>query len=176
MSEVAVGTILLFSSLAVLMIIRIPIAFSLAISALVTATYLGIPYFNLFQKMSVSLLSFTFIAVPFFIMMAQVMTDGEITNKLMAFCNILVGRIRGGTAIVNILVSMLFGGISGSSAADVSSIGAMLIPAMVKEGYDADYSVAVTVTSSVEGVIIPPARICFFMRWLQQAVFLSALF
>ena len=120
MSEVAVGTILLFSSLAVLMIIRIPIAFSLAISALVTATYLGIPYFNLFQKMSVSLLSFTFIAVPFFIMMAQVMTDGEITNKLMAFCNILVGRIRGGTAIVNILVSMLFGGISGSSAADVS--------------------------------------------------------
>ena len=162
MSEVAVGTILLFSSLAVLMIIRIPIAFSLAISALVTATYLGIPYFNLFQKMSVSLLSFTFIAVPFFIMMAQVMTDGEITNKLMAFCNILVGRIRGGTAIVNILVSMLFGGISGSSAADVSSIGAMLIPAMVKEGYDADYSVAVTVTSSVEGVIIPPSQNMLF--------------
>ena len=85
MSEVAIGTILLFSSLAVLMVIRIPIAFSLAISALVTATYLGIPYFNLFQKMSVSLLSFTFIAVPFFIMMAQVMTDGEITSKLMAF-------------------------------------------------------------------------------------------
>ena len=162
MSEVAVGTILLFSSLAVLMVIRIPIAFSLAISALVTATYLGIPYFNLFQKMSVSLLSFTFIAVPFFIMMAQVMTDGEITSKLMAFWNILVGRIRGGTAIVNILVSMLFGGISGSSAADVSSIGAMLIPAMIKEGYDADYSVAVTVTSSVEGVIIPPSQNMLF--------------
>ena len=162
MSEVAIGTILLFSSLAVLMVIRIPIAFSLAISALVTATYLGIPYFNLFQKMSVSLLSFTFIAVPFFIMMAQVMTDGEITSKLMAFCNILVGRIRGGTAIVNILVSMLFGGISGSSAADVSSIGAMLIPAMIKEGYDEDYSVAVTVTSSVEGVIIPPSQNMLF--------------
>lgn len=162
MSEVALGTILLFASLAVLMIIRIPIAFSLAISALVTATYLGIPYFNLFQKMSVSLLSFTFIAVPFFIMMAQVMTDGEITSKLMDFCNIIVGRIRGGTAIVNILVSMLFGGISGSSAADVSSIGAMLIPAMVKEGYDPDYSVAVTVTSSVEGVIIPPSQNMLF--------------
>lgn len=162
MSEVAIGTILLFSSLAVLMVIRIPIAFSLAISVLVTATYLGIPYFNLFQKMSVSLLSFTFIAVPFFIMMAQVMTDGEITSKLMAFCNILVGRIRGGTAIVNILVSMLFGGISGSSAADVSSIGAMLIPAMIKEGYDEDYSVAVTVTSSVEGVIIPPSQNMLF--------------
>lgn len=162
MNEVAIGTIILFSSLAVLMIIRIPIAFSLALSSLITAAYLGIPFFNLFQKMSVSLLSFTFIAVPFFIMMAQIMTDGEITNKLMAFCNIVVGRIRGGTAIVNILVSMLFGGISGSSAADVSSIGAMLIPAMVKEGYDEDYSVAVTVTSSVEGVIIPPSQNMLF--------------
>lgn len=162
MNEIAIGTIMLFATLAILMVIRIPIAFSLAISALVTATYLGIPYFNLFQKMSVSLLSFTFIAVPFFIMMAQVMTDGEITSKLMAFCNIIVGRIRGGTAIVNILVSMLFGGISGSSAADVSSIGAMLIPAMVKEGYDEDYSVAVTVTSSVEGVIIPPSQNMLF--------------
>ena len=162
MNEIAIGTIMLFATLAILMVIRIPIAFSLAISALVTATYLGIPYFNLFQKMSVSLLSFTFIAVPFFIMMAQVMTDGEITSKLMSFCNIIVGRIRGGTAIVNILVSMLFGGISGSSAADVSSIGAMLIPAMVKEGYDEDYSVAVTVTSSVEGVIIPPSQNMLF--------------
>lgn len=162
MSEVAIGTIMLFASLAILMIIRIPIAFSLAISALITATYLGIPYFNLFQKMSVSLLSFTFIAVPFFIMMAQIMTDGEITSKLMACCNIVVGRIRGGTAIVNILVSALFGGISGSSAADVSSVGAMLIPAMINEGYDADYSVAVTVTSSVEGVIIPPSQNMLF--------------
>lgn len=162
MSQEAIGTIVLFASLAVLMVVRIPIAFSLAISALVTAAYLGIPFFNLFQKMSVSLISFTFIAVPFFIMMAQVMTDGEITNKLMAFCNIVVGKIRGGTAIVNILVSMLFGGISGSSAADVSSIGAMLIPAMVKEGYDVDYSVAVTVTSSVEGVIIPPSQNMLF--------------
>ena len=81
MSEVAVGTILLFSSLAVLMVIRIPIAFSLAISALVTATYLGIPYFNLFQKMSVSLLSFTFIAVPFFIMMATYLMNKYVRHK-----------------------------------------------------------------------------------------------
>lgn len=162
MNEVAIGTVILFSSLFILMLIRIPIAFSLLLSALTTAAYLRIPFFNLFQKMSVSLLSFTFIAVPFFIMMAQVMTDGGITNKLMSFCNIVVGRIPGGTAIVNILVSMLFGGISGSSAADVSSIGAMLIPAMVEEGYDADYSVAVTVTSSVEGVIIPPSQNMLF--------------
>jgi len=162
MSEVAIGTIILFVSLIVLMFLRFPIAYALGVSAIITATYCGIPYLNLFQKMTMGLSSFTFIAVPFFIMMAQVMCDGDITRKLMAFCNIFIGRVRGGTALVNILVSMLFGGISGSSAADVSSIGAMLIPAMIDEGYDADYSVAVTVTSSVEGVIIPPSQNMLF--------------
>ena len=135
MSQIAIGTIMLFASLAILMVLRFPIAYSLGISAVITATYMNIPYLNLFQKMTTGLSSFTFIAVPFFIMMAQVMCDGQITKKLMRMCNIFVGQIRGGTAIVNILVSMLFGGISGSSAADVSSIGAMLIPAMVDEGF-----------------------------------------
>ena len=106
MSEVAIGTVMLFAALAILMIIRIPIAFSLAISAMITATYLGIPYFNLFQKMSVSLISFTFIAVPFFIMMAQVMTDGEITKKLMAFCNIIVGKIGRASCRERVLTSV----------------------------------------------------------------------
>lgn len=162
MSQIAIGTIMLFAALIILMVLRFPIAYALGIAAVVTATYMGIPYLNMFQKMTTGLSSFTFIAVPFFIMMAQVMCDGQITKKLMRFCNIFVGRVRGGTALVNILVSMLFGGISGSSAADVSSIGAMLIPGMIDEGYDADYSVAVTVTSSVEGVIIPPSQNMLF--------------
>ena len=162
MSQIAIGTIMLFAALIVLMVLRFPIAYALGIAAVITATYMGIPYLNMFQKMTTGLSSFTFIAVPFFIMMAQVMCDGQITKKLMRFCNIFVGRVRGGTALVNILVSMLFGGISGSSAADVSSIGAMLIPGMIDEGYDADYSVAVTVPSSVEGVIIPPSQNMLF--------------
>ena len=162
MSEIAIGTIILFASLIILMFLRFPIAYALGVSAIITATYCGIPYLNLFQKMTTGLSSFTFIAVPFFIIMAQIMCDGDITKRLMAFCNIFIGRVRGGTALVNILVSMLFGGVSGSSAADVSSIGAMLIPAMIDEGYDADYSVAVTVTSSVEGVIIPPSQNMLF--------------
>ena len=174
MSQIAIGTIMLFASLAILMVLRFPIAYSLGISAVITATYMNIPYLNLFQKMTTGLSSFTFIAVPFFIMMAQVMCDGQITKKLMRMCNIFVGQIRGGTAIVNILVSMLFGGISGSSAADVSSIGAMLIPAMVDEGYDVDYSVAVTVTSSVEGVIIRRARTCSSTRFPPRAACPSA--
>lgn len=158
MSEQGIALILLFGVLFALMAIRIPIAFALGISSVVTALYLHVPLFALFQSLTVSLYDFTFLAIPFFIFSASVMSWGGITDKLMALSRVLVGRIQGGTAMVNIVVSMLFGGISGSSVADVSSIGAMLIPAMVKEGYDEDYSVAVTVTSSVQGIIIPPSQ------------------
>lgn len=158
MDQSSIAIMILFGTLIFLMLIRIPIAFSLGISAVVTALYMEIPLMNLFMKMVTSLQNFVIVACPFFVIMAQVMGDGGITKKLMTFCNMIVGRIHGGTALVNILVSCLFGGISGSSTADVSSIGAMLIPAMVDEGYDADYSVAVTVTSSLEGVMIPPSQ------------------
>lgn len=158
MAESTIGICILFGGLLLLMLLRIPIAFSLGISAVCAALYLDIPLLNLFMKMVTSLQNFVIIACPFFVIMAQFMCDGGITRKLMKFCNLLVGRIPGGTAMVNILVSMLFGGISGSSTADVSSIGAMLIPTMIDEGYDADYSVAVTVTSSLEGVMIPPSQ------------------
>ncbi|MDR1931754.1 MAG: TRAP transporter large permease [Spirochaetales bacterium] len=162
MNEITLGTALLFGLLVLFMLVRIPIAFSLGISSLFTAMYLNIPFFNLFQKMATGLTSFTFMCVPFFIIMAQIMTEGGISDKLTQFCNVLVGRMRGGTAMVNIIVSMFFGGISGSSIADVSSIGAFLIPAMEKEGYDKGYSVAVTVTSSVQGIIIPPSQNMIF--------------
>ncbi|MDY4611117.1 MAG: TRAP transporter large permease [Sphaerochaetaceae bacterium] len=158
----AIGITILFSSLILLMVLRFPISFALGISSLFTALYLGIPFFNLFQKMATGITSFTFMCVPFFIIMAQIMTDGGISDRLTRFCNVLVGRVRGGTALVNCVVSMFFGGISGSSIADVSSIGSFLIPSMIKEGYDADYSIAVTCTSSVEGIIIPPSQNMIF--------------
>lgn len=157
-----IGITILFGSLVGLMILRFPISFALGIASLFTALYIGIPFFNLFQKMSTGITSFTFMCVPFFIIMAQIMTDGGISDRLTKFCNVLVGRVRGGTALVNCVVSMFFGGISGSSIADVSSIGSFLIPSMVKEGYDADYSIAVTCTSSVEGIIIPPSQNMIF--------------
>lgn len=162
MSQVTIGVLMLFGSLLLLIVLRIPIAFSLGISAVITAVYLDIPLVNLFMKMVTSMQSFVIIAAPFFVVMAQLMSDGGITKKLMRFCDLIVGRIRGGTAIVNIVVSMLFGGISGSSTADVSSIGSMLIPAMIDEGYDPDYSIAVTVTSSLEGIMIPPSQNMLF--------------
>lgn len=156
------GILILFGSLIILMMLRFPISFALGVASLFTATYLGIPFFNLFQKMATGITSFTFMCVPFFIIMAQIMTDGGISDRLTKFSNVLIGRVRGGTALVNCVVSMFFGGISGSSIADVSSIGSFLIPAMIKEGYDADYSIAVTCTSSVEGVIIPPSQNMIF--------------
>lgn len=158
MSQATIGIIILFGTLLLFILLRIPIAFSLGASAVLAALYLDIPLMNIYMKMVTSMQNFVIIACPFFVIMAQLMCDGGITNKLMKLCNVIIGRIPGGTALVNILVSMLFGGISGSSTADVSSIGAMLIPAMVDEGYDADYSVAVTVTSSLEGVMIPPSQ------------------
>ena len=153
-----IGALILFGSLTILMVLRIPIAFSLIISSIISALYLEIPLLFLFQKMVNGLNSFTFLAVPFFILAAQVMIEGGISNKLMTLANVLVGRIRGGTAMVNVVTSMFFGGISGSSVADVSSVGSFLIPAMEKEGYEKDFSVAVTVTSSVQGFIIPPSQ------------------
>ncbi len=97
-------------------------------------------------------------AIPFFILAGEIMGAGGISRRLIEFSNVIIGRVRGGLAQVNILASMFFGGISGSAVADTSSIGAMLIPMMKDNGYDDDYSVAVTVTSSCQGVIIPPSH------------------
>ncbi len=158
MSADPVGIALLLGSFLLLMLLRVPIAFSLGISSMVTAWHLGIPALFLAQRMVNGLYSFTFLAVPFFILAGQLMSEGGISERLVKFADVLVGRVRGGLAQVNILASMLFGGISGSSAADVASIGSFLMPAMVQRGYKPEYAVAVTVTSSVQGVIIPPSQ------------------
>lgn len=172
-----IGLLMLFGLIVLFILIRVPIAFSLGGASLIVAWYLGIPMYNLFSACATGLTSFTFMAVPFFMIMGQIMSDGQISYRLIQFCNIFFGRFRGGTAIVNIIVSMLFGGISGSSVADVSSIGAMLIPAMKEEGYDAGYSVAVTVTSSVQGTIIPPSQnMIFYCIYANAGLSISTLF
>ncbi|WP_026895327.1 TRAP transporter large permease [Clostridiisalibacter paucivorans] len=176
MSPEMMGVLILFGLLFGLMLIRVPIAFALGISSVLTAIYLDIPLLLIFQKMVNGLNSFTFLAVPFFILAAQIMTDGGISDKLMKFANVIVGKIRGGTAMVNVITSMFFGGVSGSSVADVSSIGSFLIPAMEKEGYDKDYSVAVTVTSSVQGVIIPPSQNMIYYSLAAGGISISKLF
>lgn len=176
MSGAVFGIICLFGLLALLMAFKFPIALALGLSSILTALLMNINLFLLFQNMVSSLNNFGFLALPFFILSANIMTAGGVSDKLMKFANVLVGRITGGTAMVNIVVSMLFGGIQGSSVGDVSSIGALLIPAMVKEGYDSDYSVAVTVTSSVEGIIIPPSQNMIYYSMAAGGVSLTSLF
>lgn len=150
--------ILLLGSFFVLLIIKVPIAFSLGLSTMATAMYLGIPPMVIGQQMVKGLNSFSLIAIPFFIIAGEIMGEGGISARLIKFSNVIIGRLRGGLAMVNVLASMFFGGISGSSVADTSSIGAIMIPMMEKQGYDKDYSVNVTITSSTQGVIIPPSH------------------
>jgi tripartite ATP-independent transporter DctM subunit len=176
MNSTTIGIILLFGLLAILMYNNFPIALALGLSSVLTALVLDIDLFLLFQRMVISLNNFGFLALPFFILSANIMTAGGVSDKLMKFADVLVGRIKGGSAMVNIVVSMLFGGIQGSSVGDVSSIGAMLIPAMEKQGYDKDYSVAVTVTSSVEGIIIPPSQNMIYYSMAAGGLSLSKLF
>ncbi len=152
------GSFILISSFVFMLIMKFPITFSLFLSSVVTAIYLHIPMMSIVQRLVSGVNSFSLLAIPFFILSGEIMSQGGISRRLVGFANALVGRVRGGLAQVNILASMFFGGISGSAVADVSSIGAMLIPMMVEDGYDSDFAVAVTVTSACEGILIPPSH------------------
>ncbi|PKM58224.1 MAG: hypothetical protein CVU98_02045 [Firmicutes bacterium HGW-Firmicutes-3] len=149
---------ILLISFFVLLILKVPVTFSLALSSVVTAIYYQVPLMTIILKMVKGIESSSLMAIPFFIVAGEIMGAGGISRRLIELANVMVGRVRGGMAQVNILASMFFGGISGSAVADVSSIGAILIPMMKDNGYDDDYSVAVTVTSSCQGVIIPPSH------------------
>ena len=150
----------LFAGLILLIILRIPVAYALALA--VVPVLLFEPRLTpvmLLQRMLKSYDSFILLSVPFFIMAANVMNASGITNKLIRFSKALVGYLPGGLAHVNVVVSMFFAGISGSSTADAAGIGSILIPAMIEEKYDSYFTVAVTACSSVMGVIIPPSII-----------------
>jgi tripartite ATP-independent transporter DctM subunit len=153
-----IGIILLLGSFAVLIILKVPITFALVISSILTSIYKGIPLMAVILQMVQGVTNFSLLAIPFFIIAGGIMGHGGITSRIIKFSNILIGRIPGGLAQVNVLASMFFGGISGSAVADVSSIGVMLIPMMDKKGYDTDFSVAVTVSSACQGIIIPPSH------------------
>lgn len=140
------------------LVMGVPIAYILGIVAVTGIMMLGnIPLITVVQKMFTGLNSFTLLAVPLFILAANIMNRAKISEKLIMFCNGIVGRFPGGLAYANVLVSMLFAGISGSSQADTAGIGSILIPAMREEGYDEETSVGVTAASSTIGVIIPPS-------------------
>ena len=139
-------------------VLGVPISFALGFVSLAGIAALPIiPNSVVFTKMFNGLNSFTLLAVPLFILAANLMNEGAISDRLIDVCSACVGHVRGGLAHANILVSMIFAGISGSSQADTAGVGKILIPAMEKQGYDKQTAVGVTAASSTLGSIIPPS-------------------
>lgn len=141
-----------------LIFLRVPIVYAIGIASLVDFLYLGINPMQMALKFVSGLNSYTLLAVPFFITMGELMGDGGVTDRLIEFSKALVGWVRGGAAMVNVVASFFFGGISGSSSADCASLGPIEIKMMEDQGYDRDFSTCLTMASSVEGILVPPSQ------------------
>ena len=176
MDAETLSTIILLGSFMIMILMRFPIAYAVGISTVLCMISMGQNIVTLPQQMVKGVWSFSLMAVPFFITMGVLMGSGGISDKLIALANSLVGWMRGGLAQVNIVASYFFGGISGSAAADTASLGSILIPMMVDEGYDTDFSTAVTITSSCEGLLVPPSHNMVIYATTAGGVSVGALF
>jgi tripartite ATP-independent transporter DctM subunit len=154
----SIAVLILLGSFFVMIFLRFPIAYAVGLASVFCMLFQGNNLNDICRLMVKGISSFSLMAVPFFITMGVLMGSGGISQKLIALANACVGWMRGGLAQVNIVASYFFGGISGSAAADTASLGSLLIPMMVNEGYDADFSTAITITSSCEGLLVPPSH------------------
>lgn len=162
-----------------LLAIGVPVAYSVGLASLITILINidALPAFTtIAQRMATGLDSFSLLAIPFFILAGQIMNQGGIAHRLIAFAKALVGSFPGGLAYVNIIGAMLFGAISGSAMAAVSAIGGTLGPRMEKEGYEKSYSAAVNIASSTTGLVIPPSNILIVYSLASGGVSIAALF
>jgi tripartite ATP-independent transporter DctM subunit len=158
MSQEGIAILILIGSFLLMVILRFQISYAVALASLFTLLYLKLPLTTICQQMVKGISSYSLMAVPFFITMGVLMGSGGISERLIALANALVGWMRGGLAMVNVVDSFFFGGISGSAAADTASLGSILIPIMVDQGYDREFSTALTIASSVEGLLVPPSH------------------
>jgi TRAP-type C4-dicarboxylate transport system permease large subunit len=173
------GILVLVLSFLILLMIGVPIAYSIGISGTLTMLVSIDPLaaFTTFaHRMATGLDSFTLLAIPFFILAGNIMNSGGIARRLIDFARVLVGGLPGGLAFVNVVANMLFGAISGSAAASASAIGSIMGPAMKKEGYDESYSAAVNITSATTGLSIPPSNILIVYSLASGGVSITALF
>src|SRR6056297_2526105 len=171
--------IVLVVSFIILLVIGVPIGFSIGISGILTmlVSVDVIPAFTTFaQRMGTGLDSFALLAIPFFILAGNIMNSGGIAIRLIDFARVLVGGIPGGVAMVNVIANMLFGAISGSAAASASAIGSIMQPEMKKEGYPENYSAAVNITSATTGLSIPPSNVLIVYSLASGGVSITALF
>ncbi len=150
--------LILFGTLAVLMIIGTPIAFCLGVASFMTILYLGLPPLVVFQRVNSGMSVFTLLAIPFFIYAGDLMVRGGIASRIVAFAGSLVGHMRGGLGQVNIAASTLFGGISGSAVAEAAAVGGLMIPQMRARGYGADYAVNITSMAALIALLLPPSH------------------
>jgi tripartite ATP-independent transporter DctM subunit len=153
-----IAIVILFASFGVMVLMRMPIALSLMLSAVGSAFYMDLPLAVLAQQMKTGIQSMALLTIPLFIVAGEIMSEGGISQRLVTLANALVGRLRGGLAIVDVVSCMFFGGVTGSCVADVSAIGSIMIPMMKKRGYDTDYSVGITIAGAVQGVLVPPSH------------------
>ncbi|WP_226622680.1 TRAP transporter large permease [Alloyangia pacifica] len=170
------GLIILFGLFAGGLICGMPVAFAIGLAAVGGFVYEGLPLFIGFQRVLSGISVFSLLAIPFFIFAGELMMHGGIAGRLVRLASSAVGAMRGGLGVVNVASSMLFGGISGSAVADTSALGSILIPVMKEKGYDPDYAVNVTVTSSVAGVVIPPSHNMILFAVAAGGVSVSKLF
>jgi len=171
-----VESVILLGSFLVLILLGVPIAFSLGIAALLTAQYTGLGTAMIVQRVGSGMQSFPLLAIPLFILAGAIMAKGGVARRIVDFAYIIVGPFPGGLAMVNCIDSMFFGGVSGSAVADISSTGPIMIPMMVQKGYDREFATALTVASSVQGIIIPPSHNMVIYAMVAGGVSIGKLF
>lgn len=149
---------ILFGLFAVLLVLGVPVAFSLLAATLATVLYLALPPIVVFQQMGSDISSVALLAIPLFVFTGELMLKGGLSDRMIALASSMVGHIRGGLGQVTVVSSTLFGGVSGSALADVSAIGGTMIPQMQKRGYEVDYAVNVTITAALVALLVPPSH------------------
>jgi len=173
------SVVVLIVSFIVLLALSVPIALSIGIATILTMLFSISPepaITTVAQRMVSGIDSFALLAIPFFILSGLLMGQGGIARRLIDFAKVLVGRLPGGLAYVNVLACMFFGAISGSAVAATSAIGGFMIPIMNKEGYDKNFNAALTVTGSTTGLLIPPSNVLIVYSLASGGVSISALF
>jgi len=162
MYDPAIAIAILSISFIVLLFLRLPVALTLVISSVATLFYMQDSFMGYVDVIAQQTLqgvnTFSLLAIPFFILTGQLLGEGGLANRIVKFASLFVGRLPGGLSLVNSVACMFFGNLSGSAAADTSAIGSVMIPIMVKKGYSPEYAVGVTISSAIQGVIVPPSH------------------
>jgi len=150
--------LILLVSFLVLMFLGIPVAYAMGLATLITALWIDIPLEAVMLKISDGMDDFALLTIPFFVLAGAIMSEGGVARRLVDLAKVFVGFIRGGLALVNVVASTLFGCLSGSSVADTASVGSVMIPQMVRNGYDKVFATNVTICGSVQAILVPPSH------------------